>query len=58
MFYLFADIPSIIMSDDDSKTLDQNDDSNANDINQQIDETPDSDKNGNYNLKNLIIKST
>jgi len=39
------------MSDDDSKTLDQNDDNNANYINQQIDETPDSDKNGNYNLK-------
>jgi len=45
------------MSDDDSKTLDQNDDSNTNDINQQIDETPDSDQNGNYYLKNVIIKS-
>lgn len=37
------------MSDDDSKTLDQNYDSNAKNINQQIDETSDSDKNGNYN---------
>eukprot|EP00102_Acyrthosiphon_pisum_P023485 XP_016660695.1 PREDICTED: uncharacterized protein LOC100572098 isoform X2 [Acyrthosiphon pisum] len=33
------------MNDDDSKTLDQKDDSIANDINQQIDETPDSDQN-------------
>lgn len=43
------------MSDDDSKTLDQNNDRNANNRNQQIDETPDSDQNGNYNLKNVII---
>jgi len=36
---------------DDSKTLAQNDDNNANDINQQIEETPDSNQNnGNYKI--------
>ncbi|CAI6343268.1 unnamed protein product [Macrosiphum euphorbiae] len=37
------------MSDDDSKTLDQNNDRNANNRNQQIDETPDSDQNVSQN---------
>jgi len=45
------------MSDDDSKTFDQNYDGNANDINQQISEAPDSDQ-GNYNFKTVTIKST
>jgi len=44
--------------DDDPKTLDQNDDSNVNDINQQIDEITDSDQYGNYYLKSVILKST
>jgi len=38
------------MSDDYSETLDQNDD-DANDTNQQIDVSPDTDQNGNYNLE-------
>lgn len=47
------------MSDDnDSRTLDQNDDSNVNYMNQQIDETIDTDQYGNYNLKSVILKST
>ncbi|KAL4121761.1 hypothetical protein QTP88_014210 [Uroleucon formosanum] len=46
------------MSDDDSKTLDQNDDSNANDINQQIDETPDSDKNDSQNPNDPLNPSS
>jgi hypothetical protein len=47
------------MSNNDSNTLDQNSDDNANDIDQQIYETLDSDQNGKYNLKSVIfIKST
>jgi len=46
------------MSDDDeSKTSNQNVDSNVNDINQQIDETTDSDQYGNYNFKAYMISN-